>query len=322
MENLIGKKFGKLTILEVIKKEEPQILLGYKYYVRCKCDCGKEKTTSLQFVRYGGRKGKPVGCGCQFYQYKKGVENYISNGCGEILGRKWGGIKANAKMRNIPFELTIQQAWEKFLEQNRKCIYTGEELHFRRTSYDYEYDTASLDRIDSLFGYTAGNFQWVHKKVNEIKWDLTNEKFLKLCYFIINPIQHDTPNQSCIVIKHKGGFEGVGNLGLKHWNRILKNARDRNILVDVNIKDAWELFVKQKGYCALTGLPIYFKSSIDITASLDRIDVSRGYVYENIQWVHKDINYKLKKHYSEVELKTIAKKIIDTKKINYEDQIY
>ena len=40
-----------------------------------------------------------------------------------------------------------------FLKQNKRCVYTGEELHFRRTSYDYEYDTASLDRIDSNKGY-------------------------------------------------------------------------------------------------------------------------------------------------------------------------
>ena len=27
------------------------------------------------------------------------------------------------------------------------------------------------------------------------------------------------------------------------------------------------------------------------TASLDRIDSNKGYVTDNIQWVHKDINY-------------------------------
>ena len=37
----------------------------------------------------------------------------------------------------------------------------------------------------------------------------------------------------------------------------------------------------------MSGVPIGFD---DATASLDRIDSSRGYVPENVQWVHKVIN--------------------------------
>ncbi len=33
-----------------------------------------------------------------------------------------------------------------------------------------------------------------------------------------------------------------------------------------------------------------------MTASLDRIDSSRGYTLDNIQWVHKDLN-KMKTNY-------------------------
>jgi len=37
------------------------------------------------------------------------------------------------------------------------------------------------------------------------------------------------------------------------------------------------------------------------TASLDRIDSSKGYVLDNVQWVHKRVNF-LKRDYSEKEL--------------------
>lgn len=41
--------------------------------------------------------------------------------------------------------------------------------------------TASLDRKDSLRGYEPDNVQWVHKTVNLIKWELSEEEFLEWC---------------------------------------------------------------------------------------------------------------------------------------------
>lgn len=37
--------------------------------------------------------------------------------------------------------------------------------------------TASLDRIDSLKGYTIDNVQWIHKHINYMKIDLTEQEF-------------------------------------------------------------------------------------------------------------------------------------------------
>lgn len=40
-------------------------------------------------------------------------------------------------------------------------------------------------------------------------------------------------------------------------------------------------------------MPLVFRSKSgmsDGTASLDRIDSSKGYVVGNVQWVHKDVN--------------------------------
>jgi hypothetical protein len=56
----------------------------------------------------------------------------------------------------------------------------------------------------------------------------------------------------------------------------------------------WELYEKQCGKCAITGIPIEFekdKPNAPHEASLDRIDSSMGYVIGNVQWVHRDVNF-------------------------------
>jgi hypothetical protein len=62
----------------------------------------------------------------------------------------------------------------------------------------------------------------------------------------------------------------------------------------LDIEEAWNLFNKQNGKCALSGIDLKFCQSIreikDTTASLDRIDSNKGYTIDNVQWVHKTAN--------------------------------
>lgn len=61
----------------------------------------------------------------------------------------------------------------------------------------------------------------------------------------------------------------------------------------ITIKEAWEIFEKQKGICPISGKEIFLselKSNALSTASLDRIDSTKGYISGNVWWVHKDVN--------------------------------
>ena len=59
----------------------------------------------------------------------------------------------------------------------------------------------------------------------------------------------------------------------------------------MQIEDIADLLAEQGGCCALSGLPISACGDLnDITASLDRVDNSKGYVNGNIQLVHKKVN--------------------------------
>lgn len=100
-------------------------------------------------------------------------------------------------------------------------------------------------------------------------------------------------------------WKGCGELGGQFFGMIQHSAKRREIPFAITIEYAWDLFVKQSGKCALTGIPLTFvgqrdrrSKGLEQTASLDRIDASPllGYIEGNLQWVHKDVNM-MKKEY-------------------------
>ena len=84
--------------------------------------------------------------------------------------------------RGLPFDISLKEAWELFLAQNRKCALTGWDLSLRETkTRGPSAESASLDRIDNNKGYTKDNVQWLHKDVNWMKGRFTQNRFLEIC---------------------------------------------------------------------------------------------------------------------------------------------
>lgn len=163
--NLVNFRFGKLIVLseaERLKQKNVRWL--------CKCDCGKETTVRAQALKSGEIKS----CGCMWY---RGVEDLSSTYFSQILN--------GAKHRDLEFSITKEYLWSLFLKQDKKCALSGIDINL-----DKHYgkrlctQTASLDRIDSLKGYTEENVQWVHKDVNTMKMDLSETKFFEFISLI------------------------------------------------------------------------------------------------------------------------------------------
>jgi len=80
------------------------------------------------------------------------------------------------------------------------------------------------------------------------------------------------------------------------WKNIITHAKLKNLTMSKEItrKYLYNLYIKQNKKCALSGRDIYLaasrKDKKENTASLDRIDSSKGYLINNIQWVDKRIN--------------------------------
>jgi hypothetical protein len=173
----IGNKFGKLLAVEEVKERTSK---GIRY--KCLCECGNTHEAFATHLR----RGLITHCGCNKV---KGSKHHQWTGVGEISSGFWydhvvrsanGSKLGNKERKPKELTLTIQEAWQLFLSQNRKCALSGLELTFPSVYKDPSW-TASLDRIDSSKGYIEGNVQWVHKDINMMKNKFNNEYFINVC---------------------------------------------------------------------------------------------------------------------------------------------
>lgn len=81
--NLIGQRFGRLTVIREATIEEKKNLKGVFWY--CLCDCGKEKITRTACLRSGDTKS----CGCY---NKERIAETQHNKIIDMTGQKYGSL--------------------------------------------------------------------------------------------------------------------------------------------------------------------------------------------------------------------------------------
>jgi hypothetical protein len=157
------------------------------------------------------------------------------------------------------------------------------------------------------------------------KWnclcDCGNEKIVRA----MDLKSHTVQSCGCLVKElrsHKRNLNSVRWTGYMeisgtHFGNIKYSARQRNIKFDLTIEYIWDLFIKQNRRCAISNIELVFsktKRCFGTTASLDRIDSSKGYIERNVQWIHKDINY-MKTDMLDKEFINWCKIIVDYQRI-------
>lgn len=137
---------------------------------------------------------KRQGCRECFRKEHQGNSSKAWAGIGELSKDHWSSIKRHAHHRNITFDISMEYAWNLFLDQNRKCILTGCTLEMHKPGRDLTNAswTASLDRIDSSKGYVIGNVQWVHNDINLMKRHHSSKRFYELCFAVVDHARKQT----------------------------------------------------------------------------------------------------------------------------------
>jgi hypothetical protein len=172
---LKGLKFNALTFIRISHLDK-----NSTRWANWKCDCGKLIKARVYDVVRGNKKS------CSCYLFRSRHYNCNWSGWGEISVAFWNSVKNNAKIRGVTVRISIKTAWKLFINQERKCALTGQVLYFYKGRGK---TTASLDRIDSRKGYFEDNVQWVHKDINKMKQDFTEQRFIELCKAVVNNIK-------------------------------------------------------------------------------------------------------------------------------------
>jgi glutaredoxin len=165
--NLLGKKFGALT---VIARSPNRLSSGAANWM-CECTkCGK-----IVEKYYAILKLNPLSCG----HCKKMVKRTTrpgESGRNALLGK----YKQSARERNLEWKLTVD---EFTILTTQDCVYCGQAPAQHATGtrgHAYVYSQFlhnGIDRIDSSTGYTIENTVSCCKQCNFAKRDLSLEEF-------------------------------------------------------------------------------------------------------------------------------------------------
>lgn len=189
---MLGTQYGEFTVIS----EEIELTNDNKVKFKVKCSCGKEQTVRAYFLETGRQTTCKECISRKNYNIAKesgkkvGFIKPTHEGIGNFTKTTYSYIKNCAARRNIFWseELTIEYLWKLLQKQEFKCIYTGLPIQLtekrKMSNVDFSDMTASLDRIDSSKEYTKDNIQWVHKNINFMKNNFTEEEFLNLCKLV------------------------------------------------------------------------------------------------------------------------------------------
>lgn len=181
-KNYEACRFSKLLVLRRAENSK-----GDKSRWLCQCDCGNKKEILGELLRLG----KTTSCGCARVEMMTGTRR-AWKGRGLLSGFRFAHIKACAKSREIPFDLSIDDLWALFERQGGTCALSGRDLSLYGRKGE-SFGNASLDRINSALGYTLDNVQWVHKDFNYMKQVFSQNDFVSMCQEVVNHFKKEGP---------------------------------------------------------------------------------------------------------------------------------
>ena len=188
--DLTGKIFGDLKVLNYTRTRKCGKSFLAQWMTEC-IICGAKEERGGKNLKRGSSKCKK--CSLSGHLSNKAKKQF-RKGTKDISLSYFGSIKRGARRRNKFFNITIEYCQNILEKQEYKCSLTGLPL-IRSLDTPEPQCTASIDRIDSSIGYIEGNIQWVLKDVNNMKMNLTEERFLELAKKVV---EHSESNQEML----------------------------------------------------------------------------------------------------------------------------
>ena len=149
-ENLVGKKFGKLTVLKRVENDKYQ-----RTKWLCKCDCGNEVIVSANQLK----RGKTKSCGCLRIEMQ--LKSHTKHGLSKSrIFKIYGGMKKRCYCKTCHNYsiyggrgIVLCEDWQLFENFYKWAINNG---------YN---DNLTIDRIDVNGNYEPNNCRWVTQQI-------------------------------------------------------------------------------------------------------------------------------------------------------------
>lgn len=145
---VVGANFGKLTILEIVKR-------GNKFSIlHCICDCGEECIRNTSYI---SMSKDPCCPGCTKIKRGDNARKYKIKEYGYSTAvRSYNQYKRNAVNRGLSFEFTLEQFVDIVTRECHYCPNIKTNCAMSECANgDFLY--TGLDRVDNTKGYTLDN---------------------------------------------------------------------------------------------------------------------------------------------------------------------
>ncbi len=239
--------------------------------------------------------------------YNDNIEKMKSRDKHRMLERPeyflFSGARGRAKNRNLEFNITEQNI-KKLLNETKICPFR--KTNFERGSNQKAVDNSmSLDRIDSSKGYIKNNIQIISYRANIIKNDITLELFKKIVSnfkkFKLEEHAIDDNTRSIIInnrlqqikenFRENKDFNRLNHIESRLLGSAKRRIKKSKLELNINlnyIRSIWPL----DNRCPILEEKFVFGKNVvnDFSATIDRIDNSKGYIKGNIRIIANKAN--------------------------------
>jgi hypothetical protein len=173
IDGMIGKKFGKLTVIKFDRKASD----SYELIFLCACDCGESVSVSNAALRRGTR----AHCGCSAThpaRFDNIPDRYKVSREDLLIGRQMIAYKSHAKKSHRAFELSFGLFKSLILGNCHYCGASPAREARNKSGAPSELLVNGIDRIDSGIGYVDGNIVSSCAMCNIMKLDHSRGDFL------------------------------------------------------------------------------------------------------------------------------------------------
>lgn len=257
--NMLGQKFGHLTVIDSAERQRSGEMWTARW--KCRCDCGRIIERNRNHLVKNPKGSTGLTCNDNDCEFYKAALAKRPTTKGVKRCYDWSG--------------RVVGGWKLVEKTSQRCdTYRREHL--------YRAICPSCNK-ESL--RTVRSLKTLEKRLQKgVKYRGCSNCFI--C-------------QTASYTKHGR------HVSSDYMRQIARSAKKRGIEFKITIEELDDLFDKQGHLCALSGIPIVLtrriseQRNLPNTASLDRIDSSKGYEIDNVQWVSKNINLAKLKHTNE-----------------------